>query len=105
MSLQAAVAPSPRGGYSHLSAASCTQEGNRQAGVPAHGYRYNDANQNRNVNFAYLDSPNTTSAVTYKLGGITHDSSSIYIGRTHSNDNYHSVTRTSTYVNAWEVLY
>ena len=93
------------GGYSHLSAASGTQEGNRQAGVPAHGYRYNDANQNRNVNFAYLDSPNTTSAVTYKLGGITHDSSSIYIGRTHSNDNYHSVTRTSTYINAWEVLY
>ena len=92
------------GGYSHLSAASGTAESNRQAGVPAHGYRYGDSNQNRNVNFWYLDSPNTTSAVTYKLAGIIHDSNSIYIGRTPSNDNYQSITRTSTYINAWEIL-
>ena len=78
--------------------------GNRYTGLPAHLYSYNDASQARNFNIWYLDSPNTTSAVTYRLYSICHSGSTHYLGASHTDSNYTSVLRTSTYINAWEIL-
>jgi len=92
------------GSYSHLSASSGNGESNRQPSAPFHGYRYNDHNQARNFNFWYLDSPNTTSAVQYRLEALCHDSNNQFLGRSYQNDNYTSITKASTFINAWEIL-
>ena len=92
------------GSYSHLSAASGNASGNRNGALPVHGYSYNDTNTGRNFNVNYLDSPNTTDAVSYQLWGITHDSNHIFIGRSAGDSNNTAQVRTSTFMNAWEIL-
>ena len=78
--------------------------GNRYTGLPAHLHSYNDTNVARNFNIWYLDSPNTTSAVTYRLYSICHAGSTHYLGQSHGDANYTSMIRASTYINAWEIL-
>ena len=78
--------------------------GNRYTGLPAHLHSYNDTNVARNFNIWYLDSPNTTSAVQYKLYSICHAASTHYLGQSYGDANYTSMIRASTYINAWEIL-
>tara|TARA_R100001510_G_scaffold13128_1_gene10355 strand:- start:255 stop:1058 length:804 start_codon:yes stop_codon:yes gene_type:complete len=92
------------GSYSHLSAASGNSASNRSAGLPVHGYSYNDTNTGRMFNVNYLDSPNTTDAVSYQLWGITHDSNQVFIGRSAGDSDHTGVIRASTFLNAWEIL-
>ena len=92
------------GSYSHLTAASGNASGNRNGGLPVHGYSYNDTNTGRMFNVNYLDSPNTTDAVSYQLWGITHDGNDIYIGRSAGDSNNTAMIRASTFLNAWEIL-
>ena len=68
------------------------------------GYSYNDTNTGRMFNVNYLDSPNTTDAVSYQLWGLTHDSNDIFIGRSYGDANHTAVIRSSTFLNAWEIL-
>jgi len=83
---------------------SSSGSGNRYTGLPMHGHSYSDTSQARNFNINYLDSPNTTSAVQYKLYSICHAGSTHYLGQSYGDANYTSVIRAATYINAWEIL-
>ena len=92
------------GSFSEISSAHGGQSSNRNGGLPFHGYHYNDPSQARNFNIWYLDSPNTTSQITYRIYSICHSSSPHYIGRSYNDADYTSVIRASTFINAWEIL-
>ena len=58
-----------------------------------------------NYTINYLDSPNTTSATTYKLQGRTQSTSSPYflINRTNNNNDDDSGSRVASTITVWEV--
>ena len=92
------------GSYNEVTSAHGTASSARQSGLPFHGYSYNDTNTGRSFNISYLDSPNTTSQVSYQLYGISYSGSTQYIGRSYADGNQASITRASTFINAWEIL-
>ena len=67
--------------------------------LPSHfsgAYIYSDGNTSQSVSCSLLHSPNTTSQVSYKLQGCSHNPNTIYINRTSSVANYEETgTRTS----------
>ena len=56
-----------------------------------------------NVSFAYIDSPSSTSEVTYKLQWHC-NTSTYYLNRTHADDDYVRYPRTASNIICSEVL-
>jgi len=66
----------------------------------------NDVYKLENVALSFLDSPNTTSATTYKLQGATYGSVVMYINRTHTMNAYKSSGYDSlpaSSITVWEI--
>lgn len=61
------------------------------ANYPATTSQYIGALVMNRHSMSYLDSPNTTSAITYKLQYRT-DNNTIYLNRYSGNDNYHGIS-------------
>ena len=57
----------------------------------------------RTIGFSFLDTPNTTSAVTYKIQVYSFDSRYFYLNRPHSNDNSAYIHGGSSSITAYEV--
>ena len=55
------------------------------------------------VSWNYLDSPNTTDAVKYRLFGVSHAPNTIYLNRTHGNHNYNTNGNTTSSVMLLEI--
>ena len=63
--------------------------GSQLAGHFSGAYTYGDGNTSQSVSCSLLHSPNTTSQVSYKLQGSSHNPNTIYINRTSSfNSSY-----------------
>jgi len=57
-----------------------------------------------NVNFNYIDSPSTTSAVTYNIYGCAEGSSNFLLNRSVNDTDANSVTRGTSVITVMEIL-
>jgi hypothetical protein len=55
-------------------------------------------------NYHYLDSPNTTSATTYKIQGASYNNDSLYFNRTPNDADHTTSARCTSVITAMEVL-
>jgi len=88
---------------------SAAAAGNRNVGATTHTINYFTNEQSTTPDpmapLFHLDSPNTTSEITYHLGINVSDSSyTLYINRTVSDTDFHSRERGSSEITAMEVL-
>jgi hypothetical protein len=67
------------------------------------GFFDTDANIIQSSHWTYLDTPNTTSEVTYKLQGLSYNPTTIYINRTSGDANYTQVGSTTSSVMLLEI--
>ena len=55
-------------------------------------------------NYHYLDSPNTTSATTYKIQGASYNNGNLYFNRTPNDADHTTTARCTSVITAMEVL-
>ena len=79
--------------------------GSRKGGISSGviSYRDNNASTPEFATLAYFDQPQTTSAITYKLGVITSASNSLFINRTVSDLNSGGYERGVSLISATEI--
>jgi hypothetical protein len=95
------------GGFSHVSALSNTDSGNKIGAVVSNMHGLNsadeDANRSRNISMMVVDSPATTSLVEYKIYvGHGDGAGYIWINRTPNNSDNSYTGRTKTHVTLME---
>ena len=66
--------------------------------------RTNEAQDYANFSVSYLDSPSTTSEITYKVMGASESSSTLYLNRGHNDSNNSGEWRTASSIVCMEVL-
>jgi hypothetical protein len=66
-------------------------------------FYYNDANVTATGSWTYLDSPSTTSAVTYKIQAKTQGSGTVYLGSTQNDSNSADGARQSQSITVVEI--
>jgi hypothetical protein len=66
--------------------------------------RTNEAQDFANFSMIYLDSPSTTSEITYKVMGATESSATLYLNRGHNDSNNSGEWRTASSIVCIEVL-
>ena len=66
--------------------------------------RTNEAQDYANFSMSYLDSPSTTSEITYKVMGASESSSTLYLNRGHNDSNNSGEWRTASSIVCMEVL-
>ena len=55
------------------------------------------------ANYSYFDTPNTTSQITYKVGLMTYNNSTIYINRSVTDTANNGYERGLSYISATEI--
>jgi hypothetical protein len=94
------------GGFSHVTALSNTDSGNKQGAVVSNIHAVStdeDGNRSRNISMMVVDSPATTSLVEYKIYvGHGDGARTIYINRTPNNSDDSFTGRTKTHVTLME---
>ena len=82
------------------------QAGSRQSGISMGTLSYFLSNADSTpeiVNYSYFDAPNTTSQITYKVGILTYNTSTIYINRTVADADSAGAERGISYISATEI--
>ena len=82
------------------------QAGSRLSGITCSGLSYyaQDASTTPEVaSYSYFDTPSTTSQITYKVGVITHYTTSVHINRTVSDGDSTSNNRGISFISATEI--
>ena len=80
--------------------------GSRKTGISVGSLSYydNDADSTPDmVHMGYFDTPNTTSAIAYKLGCIMSATNNLFINRTVADTNSNSFERGISYISATEI--
>ena len=93
------------GGYSHVTGLSGTAASNRLGSI-AGNYNYGGDGNRSSMSFGgtIVDSPSTTSEVSYKFYfGAGDGSNSVYVNRTQNDTDNNYTSRTRTHVSLMEV--
>ena len=80
--------------------------GSRKTGISVGSLSYydNDADSTPDmVHMGYFDTPNTTSAIAYKLGCIMSSTNNLFINRTVADTDSNSFERGTSYISATEI--
>jgi hypothetical protein len=82
------------------------QAGSRQSGISMGTLSYYISNADSTpeiAKYSYFDAPNTTSQITYKVGILTYNTSTIYINRTVADADNAGAERGISYISATEI--
>jgi len=82
------------------------QAGSRLCGITCSGLSYyaSDASSTPEVaSYSYFDTPSTTSLITYKVGVVSHHTTSVHINRTVSDGDSTSHNRGISFISATEI--
>ena len=82
------------------------EAGGRQCGISMATISYflSDAASTPDIaNYSYFDTPNTTSQITYKVGLMTYNNSTIYINRSVTDTANNGYERGLSYISATEI--
>ena len=92
-------------GSTHIGASTAVSLSNQLLGTfgATCGNGDNDYYKLHNACYQILDTPATTSAVTYKIQVYSFDSRYFYLNRPHSNDNSNYIHGGSSSITAYEV--
>tara|TARA_R100000353_G_scaffold7374_1_gene9224 strand:+ start:1782 stop:2315 length:534 start_codon:yes stop_codon:yes gene_type:complete len=92
-------------GSTHIGASTAVSLSNQLLGTfgATCGNNDNDYYKLHNANYQILDSPATTSAVTYKIQVYSYDSRYFYLNRPYNNDNSAYIHGGSSSITAYEV--
>ena len=91
------------GGSAFVEIGSGTPSGNRLTGMSAPGYDNNTDSTQHNNFLQYLDEPNTTQIVVYKVFVRRSGNADFYLNRTNADTNFPYMERTSSNVNLLEI--